>query len=100
MDGESNNSVGDWQSVVSNSFTRDIDNIPAPTQERYLDSNIITSDERYYHPNLFGKRDDKKYLKVIIFHPKLYNLIIVHRHFMFANKKYLMDYLILSTRKI
>lgn len=62
MDGESD--VGDWQSVVSNDFTRDIDNIPPPTQERHIDCNIITADERYYHPNLFGKRDDKKYLKV------------------------------------
>jgi len=63
MDGELNN-VGDWQSVVSHNFTRDIDNIPAPTQERYIEGNIITADERYYHPNLFGKRNDKKYLKV------------------------------------
>lgn len=64
MDGESNNNSGDWQSVVSHGFTRDIDNIPAPIQERHLDSNIITADERYYHPNLFGKKDDKKYFKV------------------------------------
>lgn len=66
MDGDFNSNIVDWQSHVSHSFTRDIDNIPAPTQERQLDSNIITSDERYYHPNLFGKRDDKKYLKVCI----------------------------------
>lgn len=66
MDGEFNNSVGVWQSDVSSGFNRDIDNIPAPAQERHLDSNIITSDERFYNPNLFGKRDDKKYLKVII----------------------------------
>lgn len=67
MDGESNNNTGDWESVLSHDITRDIDNIPAPTQERLLDSNIITADERYYHPNLFGKKDDKKYLKVNIF---------------------------------
>lgn len=65
MDGESNG-LGDWQSVVSYSCTKDIDNIPAPTQERYVDCNIITADERYYHSNLFGKRNDKKYLKVNI----------------------------------
>ncbi|XP_025416299.1 uncharacterized protein LOC112687666 [Sipha flava] len=64
MDGESNNIIDEWQSVVSHGFTRDIDNLPAPTQERNLDINIITADERYYHPNLFGKRDDKKYLKI------------------------------------
>lgn len=64
MDGEFNNNFGDWQPVVSHSFTRDIDNIPAPTQERHLDNNIITADERYYHPNLFGKRNDNKYFKV------------------------------------
>lgn len=69
MDGESINNTGDWQSVISQGFTRDIDNIPAPTQERHLDSNIITADERYYHPNLFGKKDDKKYLKVNIIIP-------------------------------
>lgn len=65
MDGECN--VGDWQSIVSNDFSRDIDNMPAPTQERHIDSNIITADERYYHPNFFGKKDDKKYLKVSYF---------------------------------
>lgn len=64
MDGESNNNVGDWQSVISNDFTRNIENIPAPTQERHLDSNIITADERYYQSKLFAKKDDKKYLKV------------------------------------
>lgn len=64
MDGESNNNTGDWQSIVSNGVSRNIDNIPAPTQERQLENNIITADERYYHPNLFGKKDDKKYLKV------------------------------------
>lgn len=63
MDGETIN-IGDRQSVVSHGFTRDIDNLPVPTLERHLDSNIITADERYYHPNFFGKRDDKKYLKV------------------------------------
>lgn len=67
MDGETNNNnVGDWQSVVSHSYTRNIDNIPAPTQERHLENNIITADERYYHSNLFGKRNDKTYLKVIV----------------------------------
>lgn len=67
MDGETNNNnIEEWQSVVSHGFTRDIEHIPAPTQERHLDSNIITADERYYHPNLFGKKDDKKYLKVIL----------------------------------
>lgn len=66
MDGESNINVGDWQSVITNGFTRDIDNLPAPTQERHLDSNIITADERYYQSKLFAKRDDKKYLKVCI----------------------------------
>jgi len=64
MNEESSINVGDWQSTVSKGLTKNIDNIPAPTQERHLDSNIITADERYYHPNLFGKRDDKKYLKV------------------------------------
>lgn len=65
MDSETNNNnIEDWQSVVSHGFTRDIEHIPAPTQERHLDSNIITADERYYHPNLFGKKDDKKYLKM------------------------------------
>lgn len=64
MDGESNIGVGDWDSVVSHGFTNDIDSIPAPTLERHIDSNIISADERYYHPNLFGKKDDKKYLKV------------------------------------
>lgn len=63
MDGESNNIIGEWQSVVSHGFSRDIENLPAPNLERHVDSNIITADERYYHPNFFGKRD-KKYLKV------------------------------------
>lgn len=66
MDGECNNNHADWRSAVSNSLTKDIDNLPAPTQERQLDSNIITADERYFHPNLFGKKDDKKYLRVSI----------------------------------
>lgn len=64
MDGDSNYNNGDWHSVVQHGFPRNIVNIPAPTQERQLDYNIITADERYYHPNLFGKQDDKKYLKV------------------------------------
>lgn len=63
MDGGTNNCRGDWQSVVLHSITRDIDNIPAPTQERHLNNNIITADERYYHPN-FLKSDDKNYFKV------------------------------------
>jgi len=68
MDGDSNNNNnGDWQSVVEQGFTRNIDNIQAPNKERQLDNNIITADERYYHPNLFGKKDDKKYLKVFFF---------------------------------
>lgn len=66
MDGECNNNHSDWRSAVSNGLTKDIDNLPAPTQERHLDSNIITADERYFHPNLFGKKDDKKYLRVSI----------------------------------
>jgi len=66
MDGETNNQNDeDWHSVISHGFTRDIEHIPAPTHERHLESNIITADERYYNPNLFGKKDDKKYLKVI-----------------------------------
>lgn len=64
MDGGTNNNCGDWQSIISHNFTKDIDNIPAPTQERFVINNIITADERYYHPNLFEKRDNKKYFKV------------------------------------
>lgn len=64
---EESNDTEDWQSVVSHDFTRNIDNIPAPIQERRLDNNVITADERYYNTNLFGKRDDKKYLKVITY---------------------------------
>lgn len=67
MDSESNNNnIGDWQSVVSHSYTKNIDTMPAPTQEQHFETNIITADERYCHPNLFGKKNDKKYLKVIV----------------------------------
>lgn len=78
MDGDSNYNNGDWQSVVEQGFTRNIDNIPAPNKERQLDNNIITADERYYHPNLFGKKDDKKYLKVFFFSINFYNLNIYY----------------------
>lgn len=65
MEGESNTSSSEWRSIGSNGYkSRSIDNLPFPTQEKYLDNNIITADERYFHPNLFGKKDDKKYLKV------------------------------------
>ncbi|XP_050534301.1 uncharacterized protein LOC126901679 isoform X3 [Daktulosphaira vitifoliae] len=65
MEGESNNTNSEWQSIVSNGYSsRTIDNLHAPTQEKHLDNNIITADERYFHPNLIGKKDDKKYLNI------------------------------------
>ncbi|XP_050436174.1 deubiquitinase MYSM1-like [Adelges cooleyi] len=68
MEGESmnnNNNSTDWRSIKSNVYgSRDIESLPAPTREKHLDNNIITADERCFHPNIFGKKDDKKYLKI------------------------------------
>lgn len=95
MDGECNNN-SHWRSLVSTGLTRDVDDLPAPTQEKHLDSNIITADERYFHPNLFGKRDDKKYLKVIYYTDFIlivYNFILLYGFKLFLSIYIYMFYL-------